>query len=173
MSSNHLTNRPFEESLPDFGVLVAESHHSRDFAMSARSHPFVKLIYVLEGSGKLEAQLKSRPFETGDVIIIPPGLRHRIIDSPEAPTSLYVACLSLDLLHFDPSLAKQFRFTVLTDPHLTTRVAVTMRRMVYRQQSRDRGISLAMATDSLRLIETILEPKTARRKKVDRTSVSD
>jgi len=173
MSSRKLTSRPVDETLPDFGVLVFESHHSDDFTMSFRAHAFAKLIYVLSGAGTLETQTQSKPFQTGDVIVVPPGLRHRVVDAPDAPSRLYVACVSLRLLSFDRGVAERFEFVVLNDPHLTTRVAVTMRRMVYRQQTGDAGISLSMVSDAMRLIETVLDPRPNRRKKVTRGLTPD
>ncbi|TWT72456.1 helix-turn-helix domain-containing protein [Crateriforma conspicua] len=171
--SDRRTSRPVDEVLPDFGVFVFESHHTGDFSMDFRSHRFVKLIYVLEGAGKLETQTITKPFQSGDVIVVPPELRHRVVDAPEQPSRLYVACISLNLLRFDSAIAKRFAFFVLGDPHLTTRVAVTMRRMVYRQQTLDDSISLSMVADALRLLESVLDPRTHVRKRVARGMTRD
>lgn len=167
------TSRPVTEDLPDFGVLVFESHHDADFFMSFRTHPFVKFIYVLDGRGALETQVESKSFQTGDLIVIPPKLRHRIEDDAEHPSSLYVACVSLRLLSFDPELAARFRFAVLPDPHLSTRVASVMRRMVYRQQSGEDSMGLSMVSDALRCIEVLVEPKSNQRRKVVRGQSPD
>jgi len=168
MHTRSRTNRPVDETLPDFGVLVFESHHAKDFFMSFREHSFAKIFYVLEGAGTLESQRGSKPFRSGDVMVVPPKLRHRIVDAPDQPASLYVACLSLSLLSFDRSITERIQFTVLPDPHVRTRVAVTLRRMVFRQQSSDRLSSLPMVGDALRLIELVLEPRTSKRRKVER-----
>ena len=173
MTTQKLTSRPVEETLPDFGVLVFESHHSDDFTMSFRSHAFAKLIYVLGGAGELETHVLTKPFQAGDVIVVPPGLRHRVVDADDDPSRLYVACISVRLLSFDRTLPERFEFGVLADPHRTTRVAVTMRRMVYRQQIEDDGISLSMVSDALRLVETVLDHRSPRRKKVVRGLTPD
>lgn len=162
------TSRPVEEALPEFGVQVFESHHDADFFMSFRTHSFVKFIYVLDGRGTMETQIESKSFQTGDLIVVPPQLRHRIVDAAEHPSSLYVACLSLRLLAFDAGLVDRFRFAVLPDPHVSTRVASMMRRMVYRQQTGEAGIGLSMVSDALRCVEALVEPRSNKRKKVQR-----
>ncbi|MBW1713318.1 MAG: cupin domain-containing protein [Deltaproteobacteria bacterium] len=44
----------------------------------SHSHPYEHEIFILEGRGKVIGDGEERPFETGDVIFIPPDEPHHI-----------------------------------------------------------------------------------------------
>jgi mannose-6-phosphate isomerase-like protein (cupin superfamily) len=102
-----LTDRALPEQLPRWGILVLESHHSSKFIMEWRTHSFIKIVYVLSGNGTFLFNKKRCSFSEGDVISIPPGTRNRIVDGPNAASSLYVCCVARSVLRFDPSLILQ------------------------------------------------------------------
>jgi hypothetical protein len=134
-----LTDRALQEQLPSWGVLVLESHHSPEFTMEWRTHPFVKVVYVLRGSGSFFLGKKEESFADGDVIVVPPGTRNRIVDDPTSAASLYVCCVARSLMRFDPNLVAQLPCRVLRrEGHFANRVASVFRRMVHDQQSSTR-----------------------------------
>ena len=168
-----LTSVPVDEKLPEFGVLVFESHHAADFFMSFRSHGFAKIIYVLSGSGTVQTHTVSKAFQPGDVLVVPANTRHRIVDDDDAPSSLYVACIKLSLLSFDPVIASKLILSTINNARLTPRIASVMRRMVYRQQSTGQSISLSMVSDALRLVEGVCEVGRVRKSRATSTSSPD
>ncbi len=153
-----LTDRALPEQLPEWGVLVLESHHSSKFVMEWRTHSFVKIVYVLSGRGTFFIDKKEHCFTAGDVIVVPPGARNRIVDDPLCASSLYVCCLARRVLRFDVSLIAQLPCGVLTrGGAFAHRVESVVRRMVHTQQSTTRMRPIAMMTDALKLIQMIIE----------------
>ena len=153
-----LTDRALPEQLPEWGVLVLESHHSSKFVMEWRTHSFVKIVYVLSGRGTFFIGKKEHLFTAGDVIVVPPGTRNRIVDDPVCASSLYVCCLARRVLRFDVSLIMQLPCGVLTrGGAVAHRVESVVRRMVHTQQSTTRMRPIAMMTDALKLIQMIIE----------------
>ena len=95
---------PIAVSLPNYGVLFAESAHTSDFRMTERADNYHKLIYVLEGEvayreNRVAASVEA---EAGTVLIVPRGVSHHIVD--ERPTILLLLCLSEEFLRRDPDL---------------------------------------------------------------------
>ena len=153
-----LTDRALPEQLPEWGVLVLESHHSSKFVMEWRTHSFVKIVYVLSGRGTFFIGKKEHLFTAGDVIVVPPGTRNRIVDDPVCASSLYVCCLARRVLRFDVSLIMQLPCGVLTrGGAFAHQVESVVRRMVHTQQSTTRMRPIAMMTDALKLIQMIIE----------------
>lgn len=145
-----LTDRALPEQLPEWGVLVLESHHSSKFVMEWRTHSFVKIVYVLSGRGTFFIGKKEHLFTAGDVIVVPPGTRNRIVDDPVCASSLYVCCLARRVLRFDVSLIMQLPCGVLTrGGAFAHRVESVVRRMVHTQQSTTRMRPIAMMTYAL------------------------
>ena len=90
---------PFVHSFPAWGVDVVESHHAENWRMELTRHDFLKMVFVAKGEGflafedgtQIEAQL-------GDVLMVPIGQVHRLIDAPGAPMSLYVMSIQSRVL---------------------------------------------------------------------------
>jgi AraC family L-rhamnose operon regulatory protein RhaS len=168
-----LTDRALREQLPGWGVLVLESHHSPEFAMEWRTHPFIKVVYVLSGCGTFFLGQKEQRFAQGDVIIVPPGTRNRIVDDPSSAASLYVCCVARSLLRFDPSLGRRLPCRVLRrEGHFAHRVASVFRRMVHTQQSSTKTRPVAMVADAMKLIQMISE-RSREPHKSDKGSTDD
>lgn len=160
-----LTDRALPEQLPHWGVLVLESHHSPKFTMEWRTHPFVKIVYVLSGCGTFFLGDAEESFTEGDVIVVPPGTRNRIVDDPASAASLYVGCVAKGLLKFDPDLAAGLPCQVLQrEGHFANRVAAIIRRMVHVQQSTAPSRPISMVADAMKLIQLIKERSLKQRR---------
>ena len=165
------TDRALPEKLPHWGILVLESHHSSKFTMEWRTHSFIKIVYVLSGNGTFLFNKKRCSFSEGDVISIPPGTRNRIVDGPNAASSLYVCCVARSVLQFDPSLIPQLSCRALPhEKHFAHRVSSVVRRMVHTQQVASEMRPISMVTDALKLIKMICE-RSRETEKVDRRSI--
>lgn len=153
-----LTDSALREQLPGWGVFVLESHHSPEFAMEWRTHPFVKVVYVLSGRGHFFLGNKDEGFAAGDVIVVPSGTRNKIVDDPNSAASLYVCCVERHLLRFDPSLSALLPCRVIRcEGHFANRVASVFRSMVHAQQTSTTLRPVSMVADALRLIKMIIE----------------
>jgi len=151
-----LTDRALTEHLPAWGVLVLESHHSEQFSMEWRTHPFVKLVYVLHGRGEFHLGKSRWTFEAGDVVVVAPGTRNRIEDDPNSASSLYVCCIAKSLLKFDPELVARIPNRLYRrDGHFTHRVASRLRRMVHAQDCDGPSRAIAMVADAIKLIQAM------------------
>jgi len=153
-----LTDRALPEQLPEWGVLVLESHHSPKFVMEWRTHRFVKIVYVLSGRGTFFLGKKEHSFVAGDVIVVPPGTRNRIVDDPACASSLYICCVARSVLQFDLSLIKRLPCRVLPrGSGFANRVESVVRRMVYAQHSMTLMRPISIVIDALKLIQIIGE----------------
>ncbi len=169
--TTNLTDRALPEELPPWGVLVLESHHSAQFTMEWRTHPFIKVVYVLQGKGTFHLGEAKEYFSAGDVIIVPPGTRNRIDDDPAAASSLYVCCVAKSLVSFDPVLADQLPCQVLRgDGHFANRVASLLRRMVHVQVLESPSRAITMVADAMKMIQAVLDRNQKRTKNEKPTS---
>lgn len=152
-----LTDKALAETLPNWGVLLLESHHSPDFRMEWRTHQFLKIVYVLKGKGQFEFANQSLSFSTGDVIVVPPKAQNRIKDDSNSPSSLYICCLATSLLNFDPYLVDEFEIQrIHAGGHFSNRVASLLRRMAYTQNDIHRLRNVSMVADGLDLVQLVL-----------------
>ncbi len=141
--------------------------------MEWRTHPFVKVVYVLSGRGTFFLGKNEQIFSPGDVIVVPSGTRNRIVDDPSSAASLYVCCVARSLLRFDPSLGAQLPCRVLRrEGHFAHRVASVFRRMVHTQQSSTTKRPVAMVADAMKLILMISE-RSAESPKSEKGSADD
>ena len=84
---------PAEVDFPDFGIYALESHHGEAFRMEVMQHDFAKLLFVIDGRGKLEVGNCTYDLNSETPVYIPPGIAHRIVDRPSKPLSLYAVCI--------------------------------------------------------------------------------
>lgn len=153
-----LTDRALREDLPPWGVLVLESHHSREFTMEWREHPFLKLVYVLRGQGILEMDDRAIHFSEGDLVVVPPKTLNRITDAPDAASSLYVCCVDTRLLSFDQDWANKIvAGLVAIDPHFSNRIASQLRKMRHQHASSGRTREVSIVAGALRIIEWVMQ----------------
>jgi AraC-like DNA-binding protein/quercetin dioxygenase-like cupin family protein len=97
---------PITVSVPDDGVLFAESAHAVGFRMSERTDAFHKLILVLDGRvAYREAGLPATTgIEAGAVMIVPAGVAHLISD--ERPSTLLLLCIGRAFLEAESELGR-------------------------------------------------------------------
>ena len=151
-----LTDHALPETLPAWGVLVLESHHSPQFKMEWRTHPFVKVVYVLKGCGRFHLGRKNQSFSAGDVILVAPQTRNRFVDDPGSAASLYICCMAISVFDFDASLLERMPTRILhRDGQFANRVASLLRRLVHWQDSLSRMRPAGMVADALKLMITI------------------
>jgi AraC-like DNA-binding protein len=168
-----LTDRALREQLPSWGVLVLESHHGPEFTMEWRTHPFVKVVYVLSGRGTFFLGKKQQDFAEGDLILVPPGTRNRIVDDPASAASLYICCVAKNLLKFDPEFAARLPCRVLCrEGHFANRVASIIRRMTHVQQSSSSLRPVSMVADAMKLIQIIAE-RSRKSRRAERDSTDE
>ncbi|WP_197443745.1 helix-turn-helix domain-containing protein [Maioricimonas rarisocia] len=164
-----LTRTALPETLPDWGVLVLESHHAPDFRMEWRTHGFVKVLYALSGSGEVLIRDKAYPWTARDLVVVPPRHRNRIVDAPGIATSVYVLCVATSLLRFDPEFACQLQpGQVRRSVHLANQVESRLRHLLFEQSRGSRETPIAMVADALQLLALVAsQPRPAGRQKDD------
>ena len=95
---------PGAENLDPVGLWAFESRHSESFAMGFTRHRFVKLLLITQGSGTVHGDWGDRVCKMGDLVVVPAGLRHRIIDDPRHPIALYGLGIAAKLLRCVPGV---------------------------------------------------------------------
>jgi AraC-like DNA-binding protein len=97
---------PITVSLPDYGVLFAESAHAAEFRMAERTDRFHKLIYVLSGRVAYREKRRDKVVEAGagSMLVVPRDVTHEISDL--APSTLLLLCLEGHFLGGDSDLAR-------------------------------------------------------------------
>lgn len=151
-----LTDHALHETLPSWGVLVLESHHSPQFEMEWRTHDFVKIVYVLKGRGTFHLGNDDETFSAGDVIVVAPQTRNRIVDDPTSAASLYVCCIATRIFDFEPATIDRLQTGWLrNNGHFANRVASIFRRLVYWQDTARTIRPAAMVADALKLVVLI------------------
>ena len=84
---------PVEVNFKKHGFALLESHHEEEFLMDWRSDPFPKILMFVGGEGVLESEESDLAIRAPMVYVIPQGLKHRLLDTPRRPLSLYGICL--------------------------------------------------------------------------------
>ena len=152
------TDRALSETLPNWGVLLLESHHSERFTMDWRIHDFMKVIYVLHGRGNFFLGGQTLHFKSGDVIVVPPHVKNRIEDSPQVASSLYVCCIAERIWSFDSQIAEHATATPRhSDLQFTYRIASAMRRIIHQQPLETSQRPISIVSDALRILEILVQ----------------
>jgi len=132
--------------------------------MEWRRHRFIKVVYALRGTGTLYVGDHQHAFRAKDVLVVSPGTRNRIVDSPDQPSSLYVLCLQPSLLSFDRSIRDFLPVgRIGCSDYQAQRIEALLRRLLFQQSHGGHHASLAMAAAALHLLgilgETSPEPE--------------
>ncbi len=94
-------SEPLAVTVPDQGVVFAESIHGPQFSMQVRKDGFYKLIYVLEGRVQFSADgMAERDLGKGAFFPVPVNVRHSIED--KTPATLLLLCLGKAFIESDP-----------------------------------------------------------------------
>jgi AraC family L-rhamnose operon regulatory protein RhaS len=140
---------PVSVQLPPHGVYVWETQHDHGFRMDPEAHPFAEIFYVLDGRGSFDVAGTPAACAAGDVVIIPPGVRHAIEDGP-APLTLYGIGVSADLLARDPEA--ELRAGVVSARPLAAKVRDGVRKLLYEQTDTRPGHRALIAGQALQLV---------------------
>jgi AraC family L-rhamnose operon regulatory protein RhaS len=127
-------SRPIEVRFPDYGVFVLESHHDVGFRMESTRHHFTKVLYILEGTGTIEGEEGPIPCRSHDVIVVPVGRTHCLVDARGKPISLYALCVEDPVFTGDPELKAALPVGRLNRKRLlSTQVRSMLRRILFEQ----------------------------------------
>ncbi|WP_081444828.1 helix-turn-helix domain-containing protein [Blastopirellula marina] len=150
------TQTAVTEKLPSWGVAIIESHHAPGFVMEWRSHPFIKVQYVLAGHGQIQIGAESYPVGPRDIVVVPAERRNRIEDDPNSPMSLYVLCIEKRLLGFDPYVTSVLPHgKQACQLHFSQRIERRLRRLLYQQWQADPTTPLAMVANALEVLSLL------------------
>jgi AraC-like DNA-binding protein/mannose-6-phosphate isomerase-like protein (cupin superfamily) len=86
-------NSPVEVNFRSHGYAILESHHEEDFRMDWRRDPFPKILLFIGGEGVMETGGQGFAIRSPMVCVVPKGRKHRIMDAPSKPLSLYGICI--------------------------------------------------------------------------------
>lgn len=117
--------------MPVHGVFVLESHHSADFVMEASAHDFLEVFLVIGGRGSFVIDGDESTCEAGDVVVVPAGCRHQILDEPTLPLSLYGVCLASSWVSMETTGLRAG--SVAIPDKLGPRLRTELRRMLFDQ----------------------------------------
>ena len=131
---------PVEVYFGDRGYALLESHHEEGFFMDWREDSFPKILMFVGGEGNLEMEASSFAIRAPMVHVIPEGEKHRIVDLPGRPLSVYGICLSSPQFPSDSlvqSVCGEFR--IENDPRRMQRIEGWLRQLMAeeRQQQPD------------------------------------
>lgn len=96
--------KPYEDDLKeiaehnkDFRRVLFTGDHSQLVVMTLRAeeeigdevHTVDQILYAVEGKAEAIVEGKTRPFEKGDVVVVPAGLRHNIRNAGDKAFKLF------------------------------------------------------------------------------------
>jgi AraC-like DNA-binding protein len=145
--------RPARVDMPVWGVGVFESRHASDFRMDLVRHAALEVFYVLGGAGAFELDGTGHPCRTGDVVVVPCGSAHRILDDPGRPLSLLGVRIEPAVWAGVPDLVPLLPAgRVPRDAVVSARVRAQVRRLLVEQTGGQPGRAGMMAGLALQLI---------------------
>ena len=156
-------SQPVEVRFPEWGVYLIESHHSHHFCMDWTTHPFLKILFILKGEGKLLVGGRNYRLRANQTAVVPRGVRHRIVDSPKNPLSLYVLCLKNGAVE---TFCPRMRYASLrtnTPTALGGVVKNILRNLLYEQARNDVGADIVIIGLTLELIGMLIRGQSTKR----------
>jgi AraC-like DNA-binding protein len=143
---------PVEENIRVSGIWAFESRHGDHFSMPWTTHPFPKLLLIREGQGQVSGDWGDRGCKTGDCVLVPPRLKHRIVDDPAAAISLYGLGVATKLLSCAPGVLDLLPTGVLPAEQLhSVAVEQRLRRILYLDSQDDKVSQLSCVAAALDL----------------------
>lgn len=135
------------------GLWVFESRHAEAFSMSVTEHSFLKLLWIREGRATIEFKADSPACETGNLVIVPPGTPHRIVDSLDAPVALYGLGVNTRQLQCVEPVLPTFQSGIYSGQRLgTLRIEQHFRKLLYlvdQDEAASQFASVAVAVELL------------------------
>lgn len=147
---------PVEENVDESGIWAFESQHGDAFQMDFTRHRFLKLLLITAGAGVIEGDWGKPVCKKGDLVVVPAGLRHRIVDSHRQPISLYGLGIAHKLFRPVAGVADTFPSGVLQAQQLgPLRLENRMRRLLYTHRQGDPLHRLASVAAALDLVAQV------------------
>jgi len=147
---------PVDEKLDESGIWAFESQHGDTFQMDFTRHRFLKLLLITAGAGVIEGDWGKPVCRKGDLVVVPAGLRHRIVDSHRQPISLYGLGIALKLFRPVGRITDTFPRGVLQSQQLgPLRLENRMRRLLYTHRHGDPLHQLASVAAALDLVAQV------------------
>lgn len=147
---------PVEENLDESGIWAFESQHGDTFQMDFTRHRFIKLLLITAGAGVIEGDWGKPVCKKGDLIVVPAGMRHKIVDSHRQPISLYGLGIAHKLFRPIAGVTDAFPSGVLQAQQLgPLRLENRMRRLLYTHRQGDPLHRLASVAAALDLISQV------------------
>lgn len=148
-----IRSKPVREKLDPVGLWAFESRHGDSFTMDFTRHQFLKLLLITQGSGAVQGDWGEPVCKTGDLVVVPAGLRHRVIDHPRQPISLYGLGIAGKLLRCVPEAGLSLPSGVLRADQLgPLRLEQRMRRLLYAHAQSEPVYRLAAVAAALDLV---------------------
>jgi AraC-like DNA-binding protein/mannose-6-phosphate isomerase-like protein (cupin superfamily) len=168
MTEPTAVRRPIPVALPPDGVFVFESHHRPGFRMAGEAHDFLELFYVLEGSGSFLIAGRTCPCRRGDLVAVPPGMTHRIVDEPARPLAVYGIAVAPHVWRGEPDLCDRLPADRLpVGGLLAAKVRADLKRLLFEQthaRPGSRTLVLGLTLQLLALLaRTVVVAESARR----------
>ncbi len=151
------TDRPLEVAFPRWGVYVLESHHGAAFRMPVTRHPYLKVLFVLEGSGVYRFDGGSRAIARGDVLVVPPRTGHQFVDADGRPLGLIVLCVRPDVFEAAPEniLASMTPRVLRRHQALAREVERLLRMLIFEQSTARASCATMMTGLALQALATV------------------
>ena len=147
---------PVEENVDECGIWAFESQHGDAFQMDFTRHRFLKLLLITAGAGVIEGDWGQPVCKKSDLVVVPAGLRHRIVDSNRQPISLYGLGIAHKLFRPIAGVAEMFPSGVLQAQQLgPLRLENRMRRLLYTHRQGDPLHRLASVAAALDLVAQV------------------
>ncbi|WP_236621493.1 AraC family transcriptional regulator [Rhodopirellula sallentina] len=144
---------PVPPNMRGNGLWVFESRHDDSFAMSVTRHPFLKLLWIREGHAEIKFGTRSQSCEMGDLVMVAPQMKHRIVDSPDAPVSLCGLGVNEKQLRCVSPVMPLFRSGVYSGARMgTLRIEQQFRRLLYLVDQHDAASELSSVGIAMELL---------------------
>ena len=144
---------PVEHLFPAYGVDVFESHHADGWRMDRTAHPFLKVVFVLQGRGALVTDEGRQSCAAGHAMVVPHGLHHRMEDGPGTPMSLVVVSVQravIDVAALEPGILPVGVLELA--PAEAARIERAMRRLMFEQSLELPTTGPSMVSQALHLL---------------------
>ncbi len=166
-TSNQRRSTPVPQNLVSNGLWAFESRHDQAFSMGTTTHAFLKILWIREGNGSIEMDGKPVGCETGDLVLLPARLPHRIVDSAHSPISLYGLGIDFNQLTCVTPVLQCFVAGVYREPKFhTLRIEQHLRKILYLNDQQDAPSLLSSAATAMSLLAelalVLVPPKSKR-----------
>ena len=159
---NVRVKRPIEVRFPSHGIFALESHHAPGWRMEPTRHGFLKCCYILKGGGTIACDQAPIVCRKDDIVVLPVGQRHCILDSPDKALSLYAICIEPKVLAHEPALRSALPIGRLPRKLLVASQIRGLFRRVLFEQALSRPAGAAMITGLTLELLAILARVTGR-----------